>query len=156
MIISTMIWRSARGVNNRAAIPGRSGTWVTVIFAWSRCRSRRTPLPFPYPYPPWLPVSRPHPRRWTLHRRARHIFWPSRQILGGAPWPCPGHLEHFIVRDLLETLGLAAQAGVGGIDAVHIRIGFADVGLRAAARATALVSDPPRPRVVMSPFSSTP
>ncbi len=63
---------------------------------------------------------------------------------------CPGHLQHFIIGDPVEPPGLAADIGIGGINAVDIGIDIAnESAFSAAASATALVSEPPRPRVVM-------
>ena len=61
------------------------------------------------------------------------------------------HLQHFLVADVLQLTRFREEAGVGGINAVDIGVSFADFQpLSIAARATAVVSEPPLPRVVIS------
>src|SRR5450830_41786 len=39
-----------------------------------------------------------------------------------------GHLQHLVVRDVVDLAGLGDQAGVGGVDAVYVCVDLADVG----------------------------
>jgi hypothetical protein len=57
---------------------------------------------------------------------------------------------------VLQAARLGHHARVGGVDAVHVGVDQAFGAFSAAATATAEVSLPPRPSVVMLPPSSTP
>ena len=79
-----------------------------------------------------------------------------------------GQLEHLVVADDVDLAGLGDEPRVGGVDAVHVGVDLAADRRRSggvagrgrassrAARATAVVSEPPRPSVVMLSFSSMP
>ena len=60
------------------------------------------------------------------------------------------HFQGFFLGEGAQAVGLGDDARVGGEEAVDVRVDFAHVGVEAAARATAVVSEPPRPRVVTS------
>ena len=79
-----------------------------------------------------------------------------------------GQLQHLVVADDVHLARLGHDARVGGVDAVHVGVDLAvDLGRQldalpahspallpipcfmTAARATAVVSEPPRPSVVM-------
>ena len=64
------------------------------------------------------------------------------------------HFEHFLEGDPVHAASLGHDARVGCIDAIDIRIDIATLAPMAAARATALVSEPPRPKVVMRVVSA--
>ncbi len=76
--------------------------------------------------------------------RVHHLRAPPRHL---------GHLRG-------EYDGYAPRPGnyarVGGVDAVHVGEDLAPLRPSAAASATAVVSDPPRPSVMMSPRALTP
>lgn len=59
-------------------------------------------------------------------------------------------LEHLIVGDLVELVRAGNEPRVGGVHAVDVGIDLQRSACSAAASATALVSEPPRPRVVIS------
>src|SRR5215218_5110840 len=65
--------------------------------------------------------------------------------------PAPGHLGHLLRRDEGDTVRPLYYAGVGGVDAVHVGVDLAPLRPSAAASATAVVSEPPRPSVITSP-----
>jgi hypothetical protein len=67
-----------------------------------------------------------------------------------------GHFQHFLEGDLRQALRLRHDARIGRVDAVDIGVDIAAVGLDAAAMATALVSDPPRPSVAIRLSGATP
>ena len=60
------------------------------------------------------------------------------------------HLEHLLVGDARQPAGRRDDPRVGGEDAVDVGVDLAHVGASAAASATAVVSEPPRPSVVIS------
>ena len=85
------------------------------------------------------------PDHGQLHRADLHHLGAER-----------GHLQHLLVGDFGQPARLLLDARVGGVDAVDIGIDVAAVAPIAAAIATALVSEPPRPSVVMRPSGASP
>jgi hypothetical protein len=67
-----------------------------------------------------------------------------------------GQLEHFVVADLAMRRASGTTRGIGRVDAVDVGVDLAGVGLQHRGQATAVVSLPPRPSVVMLKFSSIP
>ena len=67
-----------------------------------------------------------------------------------------GELEHLLVADDLELAGRGREPRVGGVDAADVGEDLAAVGTSRAASATAVVSLPPRPSVVMSAPATSP
>ena len=65
-----------------------------------------------------------------------------------------GELEHLLVADDRELARLGDESRVGRVDALDVGEDLAAVGARLAARATAVVSLPPRPSVVISALST--
>jgi len=57
---------------------------------------------------------------------------------------------------LVELPGVRADVRVRGVDAVHVRVDLANVRFQGRRNGHALVSEPPRPSVVIDPLSSIP
>ena len=72
------------------------------------------------------------------------------------PGPGLGQLLHLLVGDLRQAPGLGHHPRVGGEDAGHVAVDLAASASSAAASATAVVSEPPRPSVVTSRLWETP
>ncbi len=67
-----------------------------------------------------------------------------------------GQFKHLVVTDHVDASRFGQQPRVGGVNAIHVGIDFTRVGANTAANATAVVSLPPRPSVVMFKSSSIP
>ena len=59
--------------------------------------------------------------------------------------PKAGEFQHFVAADRLHQLGIGDLARIGAEDTRHVGVDLAGIGPQGAARATAEVSDPPRP-----------
>src|SRR5262245_7845027 len=70
--------------------------------------------------------------------------------------PGAGQLDHFVIRNTSQFLRILTDPWVGGENTLDVGVDLTAAALRNAANATALVSDPPRPRVVILSSSSTP
>ena len=67
-----------------------------------------------------------------------------------------GKFKHFGKGNFVKLTGVRHNARVSSVNAVHIGINIADACIKPAAMATAVVSLPPRPRVVISPLPVMP
>ena len=63
-----------------------------------------------------------------------------------------GKLEHFVIGYFVELFGVFDNSRVGGINAVHIGINMAGVGLERRGDGNGSRVEPPLPRVVMSSY----
>ena len=136
-----------------AAIPGRSGTFCKVILASSRLYAMPLTSCFSTissSSHTRVPGSRGSKARQHLHAhpmRHRHLDRARLQHLGAQR----RHFQHLFVRDFIQLAGLRNDARIGRVDPVDVGEDVAASALSAAAIATAEVSEPPRPRVVMRP-----
>ena len=62
--------------------------------------------------------------------------------------PGGGELKHFLAGEDIDLSRRRDNTGVGGVDAVDVRVDFTNAGPQRCGSATAVRSEPPRPRVV--------
>jgi len=85
-----------------------------------------------------------------------HSSWQIPQTESEVPWPQAGHFKHLVIRDSRKLPCVAADIGVGRVDAIDIGVDLTEVGFQSGPRRRPrVVSEPPRPRVVILFFIGT-
>ena len=160
-IMSTLTPASARSRKTVAATPGRSGTCSIVIFASEMSCVTPEMIACSIDSVVSIGSSVTHvpgahvklERTCTVHAVvARELDRTQREH----PAAGRGHLEHLVERDTRELARGRHDARVGGVHAFDVGVDLAQSASSAAASATAVVSEPPRPSVVMSRAVDTP
>jgi hypothetical protein len=129
-IMSTLIVASPMALKMRAATPGLSGTPTRVSLAWflsSETPRMTTPSMLrvsSFTMVPGLSLRLERTSNTTPNFLANST---ERQLhdLGAEA----GEFEHFVVGNLGELLRVRDDAGVGGVNAVDVRVDLAEVGL---------------------------
>ena len=161
MITSTSILASAIGPRIEYAIPGRSGTPVMVSLAFAIEGNAGDDGLF-------------HGRIFFVGNQGSGVVAIVRRegrqhaqldfvFAGKLDRTDLQHLrsqacqfEHLLKGDLFELPRFRHYAWIGRVHAIHVSENLAFVRIQGSRQRHAVVSEPPRPKVVMLPYSSTP